>query len=551
MLIYVYSDTVPNISNIFIHKHKSHPSIISITRQFGNSQNVFSFHCVKNDEVEKVLTTLDNKKAPGHDGLQAKFLKAAGCSIIGPLCDIFNTCIKRNLFPAELKKADISPLFKKSDCMNKVNFRSVNILPILSKLYEKILGSQITDYFMDKMHMSVSAYRKGYSCQHVLIHLTEFWRQALDNGEKVAMVAMDLSKAFDCMPHGLVIAKLKAYGFSSDACNLIMTYLHNRHQRVKIDGSVSPWVSINRGVPQGTVLGPLLFNIFLNDLFYVPMQSDIFNYADDNTLSKSGINCVNIIENDSTAACEWFSNNYMSANPEKFQCMLMGEAREDSFSFKIERKQLHPVKQVKILGVNFDADMKFSSHISVICSKASRQLNVLKRLSRFLDEKSRFAVYKSFMASTFEYCPVVWIFCGKANGRKLERLHERALRFIYKDNVSTYDTLLEKSNMLPLGLLRLRYLVIEVFKCINGMNPTYLSDMFTIKEQPYNMRDQMTVFLPKFKTRTYGYRSFRYYGAKVWNSLPTNIKSATDIGTFKRYLDDFLCTAAAKDLVIF
>ena len=495
--------------------------------------------------------SLDNNKAPGHDEVGTKFLKMAGYCIAEHISVILNMCIRKIVFPTELKRADISPLFKRNDCLNKHNFRPVNILPIVSKIFEKILGKQITDYFVNKMHVSVSAYRKGYSCQHVLIYMTEYWRQALDNGENIATVAMDLSKAFDSMPHGLLISKLRAYGFSPNACKLIMSYLCNRLQRVKTSGSVSSWVTINRGVPQGTVLGPLLFNVFMNDLFYAPIESVIFNYADDNTLSKTGDNCLNIVENDVDTACNWFNTNYMSANPDKFQCMAMGRGKRFDTHFTIETKMILPVPQIKVLGVMLDNDMKYSSHIRNICVKASRQLNVLKRLSKYLNEQSRYAVYMSFMSSTFQYCPVVWMFCGKVNGNKLEKLHERALRFIYKDNTSGYDELLLRSKILSLGLQRLRYLAIEVFKCIRGMNPPYLNEMFTIKDQPYNFRDQMMVALPKFKTQTYGYRSFRYYGGKVWNALPINVKTVTEINAFKRHLDDWLNTPDARNLIIF
>ena len=142
----------------------------------------------------------------------------------------------------------------------------------------------MTEFFIDILHSSVSAYRKGYSCQHVLLKSTEHWRDAFDADKYVGIVAMDLSKAFDSMPHGLLIAKLHAYGVSLDACNMIISYLINRQQRVKVSGQVSEWSVINRGVPQGSVLGPLLFNLFLNDLFFVELNGNIANYADDNHL---------------------------------------------------------------------------------------------------------------------------------------------------------------------------------------------------------------------------------------------------------------------------
>ena len=136
-------------------------------------------------------------------------------------------------------------------------------------------------------HQNVSGFRKNHSCQHVLLNMTEEWRKALDKNENVAAVAMDLSKAFDCLPHGLLISKLHAYGFSSIACTLMGNYLMNRMQRVRLNNTRSDWATIQNGVPQGSILGPLLFNIFMNDLFFTSDKCTIHNYADDNTLSFS------------------------------------------------------------------------------------------------------------------------------------------------------------------------------------------------------------------------------------------------------------------------
>ena len=143
--------------------------------------------------------------------------------------------------------------------MCKENYRSVNVLAVVSKIFEIILSDQLMAYFVSILSHSLSAYRAGYSCQHVILQLTEFWRQSLDKGNYVRTVAMDLSTAFDSMPHGLLIAKLSAYGVSKQACNLIIKYLCNRRKKTKVMDKCNEWVSISRGVPQSSVLGPLLF----------------------------------------------------------------------------------------------------------------------------------------------------------------------------------------------------------------------------------------------------------------------------------------------------
>ena len=168
--------------------------------------------------------------------------------------------------------------------MLKKNYRPISILTSFSKIFEGIVCDQMMTYFDKILSPLLSAYRKKFSCHNVLIHCIEQWRKALDEGQIVATVLMDLSKAFDSLPHGLLLAKLNSYGVSMEACDFIRSYLGNRPQQVKIGQYKSSWKIINRGIPQGSLTGPMLFNFFLNDIFYYLNTNNICNYADDNTL---------------------------------------------------------------------------------------------------------------------------------------------------------------------------------------------------------------------------------------------------------------------------
>ena len=283
----------------------------------------------------------------------------------------------------------------------------------------------------------IGAYRKGYSCQSLLVKCIDNEKNALDKQMFIGTLFMDLSKAFDCLPHSLVIAKLRAYGLEIPACKLLFSYLRGRKQRVKISNSRSSWAVLTKGVPQDSILGPLLFNIFMNDLFLFIEKCQLYNYADDNSLDSSSENLTEVLSNlrcDGRNAIEWFANNGTQVNPDKFHFMLFSPMPTAQQVLRIrDDTSLMSEAEVKVLGVTIDNKLCFSQHISACCKKAARHLNALARISKHLNINSRRAIYNSFIMSNFNYCPLVWHFCGQVNNQKLEKIQERALRILFAD----------------------------------------------------------------------------------------------------------------------
>ena len=248
-------------------------------------------------------------------------------------------------FPNRLKQAQVIPVYKKKDPLDKHNYRPISILPFVSKLYERSINLQLSDHFENFFNHFLGAFRQGMGCQSTLLRLVEDWRGALDRHEYVAAVLMDLSKAFDCLPHDLLLVKLQAYGLSVKACALISSYLSGRRQQVRLGPHCSDWCDIIKGVPQGSIIGPLLFNLFINDIFHVLDRSSLHNYADDNTLSYSHNNPITLkqhLQVDCVAVLHWFEENNMQANPDKFQAISFGKKGISAITeLIIDNKTIH------------------------------------------------------------------------------------------------------------------------------------------------------------------------------------------------------------------
>ena len=261
----ISNDTNDPISKA-INKYKTHPNILKI-REHVHSDHTFNLQTLSNDEVEKQLFQLDTSKAFQADGIPPKILKENNDIFSKILTDDLNNSTTTAKFPDNLLCADITPAFKKDDWLIKSNYRPISILPTLSKIYEKAVYKQIYQYFENIFSRQICGFHKGFNSQHCLIFMLEKLRKAIDEGLYTGILLTDLSKAFDCLSHDLLVAKLNAYGFSKNVLKFINNYLTGRIQRTRINESFSLWRDIVYGVPQGSILGPLLFNKYINYLF--------------------------------------------------------------------------------------------------------------------------------------------------------------------------------------------------------------------------------------------------------------------------------------------
>ena len=246
--------------------YQNHASIVRI-QEHVSIDSPFKFTNVSVGQVKSLLRNIDSSKATGYDTIPPKLVKAAANELAQTISSLVNMSLPLSCFPHELKKSETS-LYKGQNNREPQNYRPLSVLTCLSKIFERVYNDQMVVYLKDILSTLLSAFRKRYGCHHVLTKLMENSKQALDEGKNVGLMLLDLSKAFDCLPQRLLLCKLNAYGISYEACSLIKSFLCQRLQRVKVASARSQWQIMQKGVPQGSVLGHLLFNIFINDIIY-------------------------------------------------------------------------------------------------------------------------------------------------------------------------------------------------------------------------------------------------------------------------------------------
>ena len=458
------------------------------------------------------------------------------------------------IFPRQVKVADVIPVFKKEDPNNKANYRPISLLPIISKIFERVLFEQIEKFSEKILSPKLCGFRKGHSTQHALLNLLKNWQKTLDKSGVIGTVLIDLSKAYDCLPHDLLIAKLSAYGFKDSATSLISDYLSERYQRVKTGSVFSSYLEILRGVPQGSILGPILFNIFINDLIFFIQETEVCNFADDTTIYSCSLNYEDVahkLSNDTYIILNWFKVNSMAANPGKFQIMFLGLKIDNSkITFAVENKQIKRKREVKLLGIPIDEKLTFTRHIANICSLANNRLRALTRIRRFLPTEQAKYLSEAYIMSAFKYCPLIWMFCNKTSNSQINKIHKRTLRLVYELEDANFEDLLLKDNLWNVHENNIHTLLIEIYKSINNLSPPIMKYFFDLKNTRYDLQSKQLLKLPEISTSRYGTQALCFKGSLIWNTIPNKFKNIGNIKDFKKHIKDWKPTTCSCKLCL-
>ena len=362
---------------------------------------------------------------------------------------MINFCTLNRSLPSEWKQARLTPVFKRGIDTNKANYRPFSILTSLSKVFEKVIYDQTWNAFQNVLSSNLSGFMKTHSCCTALLKMTEDWRNSIDNKEAVAAVAVDLSKAFEPINHSLLLAKLKAYGFSPHALELMSNYLLGRQQCVRLEGVCSNFTTSKYGVPQGSLLGPLLFNIFNNDLNFCVPNVSLRLYADDTTeyFSDASPTILEFTFNkDLQTLSSWFESNRLTVNSTKTQVVSVGPCAYD-YSLLLNNARIEFLRSIKILGVILDKELSYKEHISNQLKKAYAKA-ALRRIRRFLPHDVMIKLYKAFILPHLEYCSPLFVGIGKGQRNRLEDGNCYILRTLIGHNKSmSYDELLTTACM--------------------------------------------------------------------------------------------------------
>ena len=533
-----------------IREHSSNYECSQELFEFCNNKNPpknFIIPFITIPEVGKRISELKNTNAVGPDEIPVNLLKIALPHIIEPLTYVYNLCIEKNCFPSQLKEAKVIPLPKSQDTSHPKNIRPISLLPILSKPLERHIHKYMYQHLDNNklLHKYQSGFRPKHSCQTALVNLIDNWLSAINRSEFIGTVYLDFKKAFDLVNHKTLLIKLKQYFPQSKITEFIESYLTNRSQFVILNGNKSNRKEIQSGVPQGSVLGPLFFLVYINDLpLHLNKQTENTLFADDSSLYTSNKHIASInntLQDSLNKTSEWCNRNSMVIHPDKTKSMIIAprqkqQLHKPTLNLTIGSSNIEQVKEHKLLGVFIDTHLTWNKHIETMIKKLSRNIFLLYKLRQFVQQKHLLLFFNAHIMSHLNYASTIWDGCSQDTFKKLNSIHRRAVKQINCSQSTSTDEKLKKLNILPLKKQLDLNKTLLVHKIYNNETPAYLADIISKAPNRYNSK-KLIVPQPKldlFKS------SLSFSGSILWNNLPSTLKLNVSTKCLKKHLHSFL-----------
>ena len=525
-------------------------------KKLGVSPNSLILTPVTREFVFKELDNLDVNKSTGPDGIPARFLKDGASIIADPITNIVNFSILSNVVPDDMKIARVRPLFKKNSRTDVGNYRPVSILNITSKILERAVHVQVESYLQENnlLYKYQSGFRKSHSTDTSLIHLTDHIRTEIFKGNYTGMVLLDLQKAFDTVNHNILCQKLTAMGIGSSAW--FRSYLSNRRQTVSVNDVESGPLKISCGVPQGSILGPLLFLCYINDM-PISVNCKLSLYADDSALLVSGKNATEIasaLSSNLGSSREWLIDNKLSLHLGKTECILFGTKQKlnriSDFEVKCNNVVVESSKSVKYLGVYLNNVLSGDEIAQNVIKKTSARLKFFYRHRHSLNEKSRKTLCSALIQCHFDYACSSWYSAlSQALKNKLQIMQNKVVRFVLNLDPRSHigQRELDQLKMLYVKDRVIQLKMNHVFNISNGLSNSYLGSNFNhfSSIHHYNTRNsELNFILPKAKSQAC--KTFYFTAIQDWNSLSTDIKSIRNKQSFKSAIRSYLSLSNMK-----